>query len=68
MVAKPDHRRVVVPARLRHVAARTLLARRPVGETRGARSRAVGRASDRALARRAITARRGIGEFGGCGG
>ena len=68
MVAKPDDRRVVVPAGVRHVAARTLLARRPVGEARGARSRAVGRASDRALARRAITARRGIGYFGGCGG
>ena len=67
MVAKPDDRRVVVPAGVRHVAARTLLARRPVGESRGARSRAVG-ASDRALARRAITARRGIGEFGGCWG
>jgi hypothetical protein len=36
MVAESDHRRVVVPARLLRVAARTILARRAVTETRGA--------------------------------
>ena len=65
MIAKPDDRRVVVPAGLRHVAARTLLARRLFAERRGARSLAIGWASGPAVARRAIGGLRGAGELGG---
>ena len=68
MVAESDHRRVVVPARLRRVAARTVLAWRAVTETRGARSLAIGRSAGRAVAGRAIRGLRGVGEVDGCRG
>jgi hypothetical protein len=67
MVAEPDHRRVIVPVRLRRIAAETLSARRPAREAHGARSRVVGRTSDGAVVRRPVMARRGLGEFGGYG-
>ena len=68
MVAKPDDRRVVVPARLRRVAPRTILARRRVSETGRARSLAIGRGAGRAAARRAVRGLRGVGEVDGCRG
>ncbi len=69
MIAEPDHRRVVIPPRLRgSVAARTLFARRPVTERRGARSLAISRSAARAAARRAVRGLRGLGEVDGCRG
>ena len=67
MIAEPDDRRVVVPARLRRVAGRALPAWRPVDGIRGARSLAIGRTGGRALAQRAVTARSAVGGSRGCG-
>ena len=68
MVAEPDHRRVVVLARLRRrVSARTLLARRAVAESWGARRLAIGRSVGRALVRRAVRRLRRVGQVDSCG-
>ena len=66
MVAEPDDRRIVVPARLRPIAARTIPARRPVTETGAGGASRLAEPAGRAMARRAVRRLRGFGEFGRC--
>jgi hypothetical protein len=65
MIAEPDDGRVVVPARLRRVAA--LPAWRPVDGIRRVRSLGLGRTCGRALTHRSVTARSAVGGSRGCG-
>ena len=67
MIAEPDDRRVVVPARRRRGAARALPAWGLFDGSRGARSLTIGRTGGRALTRRAVTARGAVGGSRGRG-